>query len=196
MGEYHISEYQFWNNMKNAKYAKLWEVFLIIFTLCHGQAAVERGFSINNELMVENMKEESLIASRFVYDTVKSSAVHFSEIRLNRRLKRNVRVVRMRYQLHLQDQRKLTVESEKDRKRKAIQDEIRAVESERKLSKESIASMSQEADALAVQAEKKHSFILLAKSNAFRQKMHESESNEQSLCEQARTLKEKLKFME
>ena len=33
--------------------------------------------------MVENMKEESLIASRFVYDTVKSSAVHFSEIRLN-----------------------------------------------------------------------------------------------------------------
>jgi len=32
--------------------------------------------------MVENMKEESLIASRFVYDTVKSSAVHFSEIRL------------------------------------------------------------------------------------------------------------------
>jgi len=55
--------------------------------------------------------------------------------------------------------------------------------------------MSQEADALAVQAEKKHSFILLAKSNAFRQKMHESEANEQSLCEQARTLKEKLKFM-
>jgi len=56
--------------------------------------------------------------------------------------------------------------------------------------------MSQEADALAVQAEKKRSFILLAKSNAFRQKMHESEANEQSLCEQARTFKEKLKFME
>ena len=67
--------------MKNAKYAKFWEVFQIIFALSHGQAAVERGFSINNELMVENMKEESS-ASRFVYDTVKSSAVHFSEIRL------------------------------------------------------------------------------------------------------------------
>jgi len=87
MGEYRISEYQFWNYMKSAKYAKLWGVFQIIFTLCHGQAAVERGFSINNELMVENVKEKSLIASPFVYDTVKSSAVHFSEIRLNRRLK-------------------------------------------------------------------------------------------------------------
>jgi len=39
--------------------------------------------------MVENMKEESLIAGRFVYDTVKSSAVHFSEIPLIPRLKRN-----------------------------------------------------------------------------------------------------------
>jgi len=65
---------------ENANYAKLWEVSQIIFTLSHGQAALEKGFSINNELMVENMKEESLTTSRFVYDTVKSSAVHFSEI--------------------------------------------------------------------------------------------------------------------
>jgi len=43
------------------------------------------------------MKEESLTASRFVYDTVKSSAVHFSEIRLTPRLKRNVRAARMRW---------------------------------------------------------------------------------------------------
>jgi len=110
--EYHTSEYQFWNYMKDANCAKLWEVFQIIFTLSHEQAALERGFSINNELMVENMKEESLTASRFVYDTVKSSAVHFSEIRLIPRLKRNVRAAWMRYQLHLEDQRKLTAESE------------------------------------------------------------------------------------
>jgi len=51
----------------------------------------------------------------------------------------------MRYQLPLEDQRKLTAESEKGRKRKAVQDEIHAVESKRKLLKESIASMSQEA---------------------------------------------------
>ena len=37
----------YWNYMKNVKYTKLWEVFQIIFTLSHGQTAVERGFSIN-----------------------------------------------------------------------------------------------------------------------------------------------------
>jgi len=47
-----------------------------------------------------------------------------------------------------------------------------------------------------VQAEEKLSFIFLAKSNAFRQKLHESEANEQSLCKQAHSLKEKLMFME
>jgi len=136
--------------MKNANYAMLWEVFQIIFTLSHGQAALERGFLMNNGLMVENMKKESLTASRFVYDTVKNSAVHFSEIRLTPRLKRNVRAGRIRYQLHLEDQKKLTAESEKARKRKAVQEKIRSVESKRKLLKESIASMSQEADALVV----------------------------------------------
>ena len=34
----------------------------------------------------------------------------------------------MRYRLHLEDQRKLTAESEKARKRKAVQDKIRSVE--------------------------------------------------------------------
>ena len=102
----------------------------------------------------------------------------------------------MRCQLHLEDQRKRTAESEKARKRKAVQDKIRSVESKRKLLKESIASMSQEADASAVYAEKKLSFVFLAKSNAFRQKIHENEANEQSLYKQAHSLKEKLMFME
>ena len=40
IGEYNISEYKFWNYIKNANYAKLWEVFQIIFMLSHGQAVI------------------------------------------------------------------------------------------------------------------------------------------------------------
>ena len=50
--------------MKDAKHAKVLEVFRIIFTLSHGQAAVERGFSLNSELLVENLQEKTLVASR------------------------------------------------------------------------------------------------------------------------------------
>jgi len=170
---------------------KLWKVFQIIFTLSHDQAAVERGFLINNELMVENMKEESLIASHFVYDTVKGSAVHFSEIQLTPRLKRNVPAARMRYQLDLEDQRKLTAESEKTIKRKAVQDKIHTVESKRKLLKESIASMSQEADALAMQAEKS-TVLFYWLSPTFLDKKFMKTKQMSKACKQACSLKEKL----
>ena len=56
-----------WNYRKDAKHARLWEVFRIIFTLSHGQAAVGRGFSLNSELLVENLQEKTLVASRFVH---------------------------------------------------------------------------------------------------------------------------------
>ena len=123
MNENRLDEF-YGNYTKDAKYAKLWEVFQIIFTLSHGQAAVERGFSINNELLVENMQEKSLVASRFVYASVKSSDAHFSDISYTPRLKLNVREARMRYQVHLEEQKKLTIESKKARKRKAAEEEI------------------------------------------------------------------------
>ena len=52
--------------MKDAKHTKVWEVFRIIFTLSHGQAAVERGFSVNSKLLVENLQEKTLLVSCFV----------------------------------------------------------------------------------------------------------------------------------
>ena len=55
-----------WKYMQDAKYAKLYEVFRIIFTLSHGQAAIGRGFLINKEYLEENVKEKSLTACRFV----------------------------------------------------------------------------------------------------------------------------------
>ena len=38
--------------------------------LSHGQASVEKGFSVNKELVVENQQEESLIASRIIKDHI------------------------------------------------------------------------------------------------------------------------------
>ena len=89
-----------WNYMEDVKHAKVWEIFRNIFPLSHGQAAVERGFSVNSELLVENLQEETLVASRFVYSSVKIDANHFSELSFTPRLKGNARAVRMQYQLY------------------------------------------------------------------------------------------------
>ena len=39
----------------------------MIFTLSHGQASVERGFSINKTILSENMQPESIIACQRSY---------------------------------------------------------------------------------------------------------------------------------
>ena len=42
----------------------------IIFTLYHGNASVERGFSVNKNCINDNLLDESLVARRMVCDTV------------------------------------------------------------------------------------------------------------------------------
>ena len=41
----------------NLKFKCCWEVFKLIFILSHGQASVERDFSVNKELLTENLEE-------------------------------------------------------------------------------------------------------------------------------------------
>lgn len=51
-------------------YENLWSFMKNVMILSHGNATVERGFSINKECLVDNQKEKSLIAQRIIYDTV------------------------------------------------------------------------------------------------------------------------------
>lgn len=46
------------------------KVIKILLPLSHGNATLERGFSVNGDLVVENLSEESLIAQRLIYDSI------------------------------------------------------------------------------------------------------------------------------
>ena len=56
---------------KNQQYKSMWKAFIFIFTLSRGQSQVERGFSINKELVIENLHSSSLYAQRIVYNYLK-----------------------------------------------------------------------------------------------------------------------------
>ena len=49
----------------NTKFRKCWDVVKLIFTLSHGQAAVERGFSVSKELLVENLHGQAAVERGF-----------------------------------------------------------------------------------------------------------------------------------
>ncbi|KAH7945090.1 hypothetical protein HPB49_006475 [Dermacentor silvarum] len=41
----------------NPSYKELWKAVRLLLVLCHGQATVERGFSVNRQISVENLKD-------------------------------------------------------------------------------------------------------------------------------------------
>ena len=59
--------------LKASKYQKLWDLFKCLLVLSHGQAGVERGFSINSEILEYNFKQKSVVALRNMYDHIQTS---------------------------------------------------------------------------------------------------------------------------
>ena len=63
---------------------KLWAVVKKIIILSHGQASVERGFSINGQLLVEHLKEESvLLVEHLKEESVLAQRIVFNSISLS-----------------------------------------------------------------------------------------------------------------
>ena len=62
----------FYECMANQSYKSVFSVVKLILILSHGQATVERGFSVDKEVEDENLKEHTLVAQRIVCDHVNS----------------------------------------------------------------------------------------------------------------------------
>ena len=56
--------------MNTDPYQKLFKVVQLLLVLSHGEASVERGFSVNKEVEVENLANQSLVAQRLVCDHI------------------------------------------------------------------------------------------------------------------------------
>ena len=60
---------------RSKDFAELWFIVRQVLILSHGNACVESGFSINKILLQENMKNESLVAQRIVFDGINTMVV-------------------------------------------------------------------------------------------------------------------------
>ena len=62
----------FFSHMLDTEYDKVLTVIKLLMVLSHGQASVERGFSVNKKVEVENLGTQFLVAQRMICDHVKS----------------------------------------------------------------------------------------------------------------------------
>lgn len=159
---------------------KLAEILKIVLTLSHGQAAVERGFSVNKSLLVENLSTSSLISQRIVHDHLTSNNLSSEDFEICGKLRKSVRSARSKYDQYLADKRKEKVETAKSLKRKSIQEDIDVVRSKKKVLEKTVLSLSKDADKYAKDAEEKTDVeemkTLITKSNSLRKTIIEKEN--------------------
>jgi hypothetical protein len=108
------------------EYQLLWEVVQSLLVLSHGQASVERGFSVNKEVNFENQGCETVVAHRLICDAV---SVYGSpaQVPLGDDLLKMVDSSRARYRSHLAAQKEQEEAKTKAKKRKHMEDDVREV---------------------------------------------------------------------
>ena len=74
MSKFEISDRlnKFYANLLDNTKMNLWEFVKLCLMLSHGDARVESGLSLNNQILDENLRESSLVAERIVYEGIQN----------------------------------------------------------------------------------------------------------------------------
>ncbi|KAK8771201.1 hypothetical protein V5799_025556 [Amblyomma americanum] len=151
----------------NSSYAELWTVVQLLLVLSHGQATVERGFSVNRQVCVENLKSLSYISQRVICDAV-DKAGGILNIPVTKELRTSVSAARHRYQAYLEAQKKEQLEEAKESKRRLVEEEIDTLKRKKVRLEATVADLTASADNLAEKAEETGDVVHIVKSNCLR----------------------------
>ena len=162
------------------EFASLWSVISKLLLLSHGQATVERGFSINRQVEVENLADESYIALRFIIDTVNALGGNVLDVPMTPELMSSVQGAHRRYKSSLEKKQKERVNEERVLKRKREEEAIDVLKKKKKMLEDDIKSLNTASDDLATKATKcvksDEMRALLNKSVSFRNTVKEKQT--------------------
>ncbi|KAG1651529.1 Structural maintenance of chromosomes flexible hinge domain-containing protein 1 [Nymphon striatum] len=157
----------FFEYMSGPNYIQLLSVVKLILVMSHGQASVERGFNINKEIEVENMKEHTLVARRMVCDHV-NTVKGVTSVDINKSLLLSVKHSRKKYEQYLEQQRVNKKSDDLRAKRKSTLEEIEEIKKKKRRLDADIKCLNETADQLLQKAEDEGKLSHLTKANSFR----------------------------
>ncbi|KAJ8048247.1 hypothetical protein HOLleu_00489 [Holothuria leucospilota] len=175
----------------NDDYFRLWQrVVCKVLLLSHGQASVERGFSFNKQLEVENLQERSFISQRHVIDHIKSVGGTLSVL-VDRKLLMSAAGARQRYLAHLEDEKRKKEKETRVLKRKVADERIKELEKKKARLEDDMKAMQTSADDFAEKAENTGKLTWIAKSNSLRRSAKAKANEVQELVDEIASLKRK-----
>ncbi len=156
------------------EYEKLWTTVKVLLTLSHGQASVERGFSVNKEALAPNLQEQSLKAIRLIHSHLTTEEIKVANFDITDELLSSCSHASNRYKMHLLEKKSEREETARGKKRKAKEEELTSAKKKRKELQVVIEKLTDTANKKAKEAEKQKDAAkmkaLLMESNASREK--------------------------
>lgn len=165
----------FLHGFLHQSYPELWTFSKKLLLLSHGQATVERGFSINKEIEADNMKEDTVVAQRMICDFV-SVCGGVLKVPLTKELLAASASARSQYRLHLDQEKRKHASNAQREKRKVAEDHLEELKKKMMILIKVANSLEKDADKLAEQAEGKSGTLmaqLITKSNILRKRYKE-----------------------
>lgn len=107
----------------STEFRNLWEVVKVLLVMSHGQASVERGFSVNKEVEVENLKEWSLVAQRLIIDHIRAVG-GVRKVQITKELLISAAGARQKYCAYLDEQKRERSRKTLAMKRKSLMEEL------------------------------------------------------------------------
>ena len=120
-----------------SRFPQLIEIVKLVMVLSHGQSVARRGFSVNKNLLVENVHEKSLVCQRIVFDHMKSNDYNSFDIPLEKDLVKSVKGSNRKY-----------IDDLAEKKKKYINNQsIMALNQKKTLLENTIAELKKDSDA-------------------------------------------------
>ena len=155
-------------------YQSLWKVVADLLILSHGQASVERGFSVNKQLEVENLQEHSFVAQRLVQDYIQSLG-GVLPVSINKPLLSSAAGARQKYLSYLDEQKRKKTSEGVPLKRKELVNELDELKKKIRHLETDLDGLVKSADEFAQKAEETGKLVWIKKSNSLRRTAKEKE---------------------
>ena len=173
------------------------KVLILIFTLGQGQASIERGFSINSNMLSENMKEKLLISRRTIKDFMVSNKLKAHEVEINNEMIKAVRSASLKYKSYIEENRMFQAKEKEISVMMLLDQEISGLKEKKKVLSEVCKTYNEEFVTFMKEAGKQIDMsqmkLLLTKGNDRKRKCEEHETEIKKFEEALVTLYKKKK---
>ena len=175
-----------------------WEFIKMILTLSHGQAAIERGFSVNKNLSSTNMLQKTIVAQRIVCDGVSKILGPndgLENFQIENALLAFVRNSRGKYEQYQKENKINSKETAIANSKKKLKDEISSELKYIENLEKSVMRLEKEANSLSEEAEREKKMSLLKDSNKSRKRSFELKEDINESKSKIKRLEKELKKM-